>query len=142
MGNVIRGEQYGWVLNVHRQPSCPLRNLCRAANWARPPINATVTQYCIVWYMGKRRVGHRQSLGDQLENPQLHGVRVYPHKKKMRKSHGQQETAEEVDADQSSKILALAKDQQQEVDREDTHAPGAEGAGAAQRTLSLGACQR
>lgn len=92
--------------------------------------------------MGKRRVGHRHSLGDQLENPQLHGVRVYPHKKKMRKSDGQEEAVGEVDADQSSKILALAKDQLNEMNGEDMHAPGAEGAGAAQRDLSRGACQR
>ena len=88
--------------------------------------------------MGRKRVGHRQSLGDQLENPQLHGVRVYPHKKKMRKSDGPQEADEEVDANQSSKILALAKDQQQEVNREDAQAPGAEGAGAAQRIAPPG----
>lgn len=81
--------------------------------------------------MGKRRAGHRQSLGDQLENPQLHGVRVYPHKKKMRKSGAQDLDTEEVDAVQSSKILALAKDQQQEVNRENAQESSFEGAGVA-----------
>eukprot|EP00892_Ulva_mutabilis_P007096 jgi/Ulvmu1/4759/UM020_0044.1 len=89
--------------------------------------------------MGRKRIGHRQSLGDQLENPQLHGVRVYPHKKKLRKSEEQADDAEEVDAGQSSKILALAKDQQQEVSREAEQAPGAEGTGALSTAIqSLG----
>lgn len=83
--------------------------------------------------MRRKRAGHRQSLGDQLENPQLHGVRVYPHKKKMRKSEGHEKDNDDVDVDQSSKILALAKDQQQEVHREAAQAPAVDGTGAALR---------
>lgn len=68
---------------------------------------------------------HKKSLGDALENPETHGVRVYPHKKARNQLPQQQEDEEWIDTNQSSKILALAKEQQQEQAREQANAASA-----------------
>jgi hypothetical protein len=72
---------------------------------------------------------HKKSLADELENPETQGVRVYPHKK-ARNQPQQQEDEEWIDTTQSSKILKLAKEQQQEQAREQAQAGNAANIGA------------
>jgi len=69
--------------------------------------------------MGKRRERidrHKQSLGDQLENPETYGVRTKPRLEKRRKAGNDSEEDEEfVPAALSNRILEEARAQQEEV---------------------------
>ena len=75
-------------------------------------------------YKRKKDSVHKKSLADKLENPATQGVRVYPHKK-ARKQPTEDADEEYIDTNQSSKILSLAKEQQQEQAREQAKAASA-----------------
>jgi hypothetical protein len=83
--------------------------------------------------MGKKRSKdgvHKKSLADQIEDPWAQGVRVKPRKKARKQASAEDEDGE-VDANQSKKILSLAKEQQQERAREEAQAADAADIGAA-----------
>jgi hypothetical protein len=59
---------------------------------------------------------HKQALGQQLEDPQTHGVRTKPRKKARTVEAGLDER-EAIDAGQSAVILSLAREQQEEEEQ-------------------------
>ncbi|PSC71236.1 Bystin [Micractinium conductrix] len=81
--------------------------------------------------MGKKKrdyvVHHKQSLGDQLENPETWGVRTQPRPSKRRRDGEEDEQQEEelVPAAMTARILKQARSQQEEIDAEDAPAGAA-----------------
>jgi essential nuclear protein 1 len=70
--------------------------------------------------MGRKRrervEHHKQSLGEQIENPETYGVRTQPRpEKKHRRSGAGSDEEEEVPGALSNRILAVAREQQEEV---------------------------
>ena len=74
--------------------------------------------------MGKKKrervEKHKQSLGDQIENPESYGVRTKPRPQKRRRSQNVESDDEGDDAfvpgNRSGKILDVAREQQREID--------------------------
>ena len=61
---------------------------------------------------------HKQSLGDQMEDPETYGVRTKPRPEKRRKGESDDEE-EHVPGVLSNRILEVAREQQEEVEAED-----------------------
>lgn len=57
---------------------------------------------------------HKQSLADQLDDPETHGVRTKPHKKARRGAGKQADDDASIGAEQSAAILDLARAQQED----------------------------
>lgn len=82
--------------------------------------------------MGKKKRDyvekHKQSLGDQLENPETWGVRTQPRPNKRQRG-GEEDEGEEgegfVPADMTARILKQARSQQEELDAEEMPAGAA-----------------
>lgn len=57
---------------------------------------------------------HKQALADQIEDPESHGVRTKPHKKARRKEDDAAAPVVAIAPAQSSAILSLAREQQED----------------------------
>lgn len=100
--------------------------------------------------MGKKKRDyvekHKQSLGDQLENPETYGVRTQPRPHKRRKSEGEEEEEELeqeefVPAGMTNRILKEARAQQEELEAEAVPAAAAALAASGARGLVAAAAK-
>ncbi|KAG2424167.1 hypothetical protein HXX76_014700 [Chlamydomonas incerta] len=96
---------------------------------------------------GKKRIRkpkHRQSLHEQIEDPETYGVRTRPRGEKKRRRAEEDDGEELLDVKLSGRILKAAREQQQELDAEelfdldralddDEEGEGEEGAGGKKR---------
>jgi essential nuclear protein 1 len=74
---------------------------------------------------------HKQSLGEQIEDPETYGVRTKPRAPKRHRGTGESDEEEgAVPGELSHRILEVAREQQEEVEAEDDEDVGAVGGDA------------